>query len=107
MQHLNSVKLEDFHVKLIRPFYHDANYINPYEVATADTQSFIVEECLKYRFKGKQHNKTNMEILIKWKGHTETTWEPYANVASVAVFHQYLRDNGLSRLLRDNFKQKV
>ena len=105
VQHLNSIKLEDFHVKLLRPFNHYSQYINPYEVAATDTQSFIVEQILQHRFIGKKQNKTNMDILVKWAGDTVTTWEPYANLATVAIFHQYLRDQGLSKLLRDNFKK--
>ena len=108
VQHLNSIKMEDFHVKLLRPFHHDAQYTNPYEVAAADTQSFTIEKCLKYRWvKGNKKLKSNMEVLVKWKGYEEPTWEPYVNVADVGIFHQYLRDNKLSFLIRDRFKEAV
>ena len=48
--------------------------------------------------------KSTMEILIKWKGYDKPTWEPYANIANVSIFHDYLRANNLSRLLRQHFK---
>jgi len=104
VQHLDSTKLEDFHVKLIRKFHHDARFVDPISIATSDNQTFEVERILNHRFTTKKQIKSSMEVLVQWVGYKETTWEPYANVATVAIFHEYLRKHGLARLLRDGFK---
>ena len=44
VQHLDSTKYEDFHVKLLKAFNYDPNYVDPVEIATADNQTFVVEK---------------------------------------------------------------
>ena len=105
VQHMDSNKLEDFHVKLLRPFYHDARYTDPSQVATADNLTFEVEAILQHKFTSTKQIKSTMEVLVKWQGYEKPTWEPYANVATVSIFHDYLRTNNLARLLRDHFKE--
>ena len=46
-----------------------------------------------------------MEVLVKWVGYKDITWEPYASIATVAMFHDYLREHSLARLIRDGFKE--
>ena len=105
VQRLDSVKCEDFHVKLLRPFNHDSRFTNPVAVATTDNQSFIVEAIQSHKFSSKKQNKSNMQVLVKWAGYELPTWEPYANVAKLQLFHDYLRQHNLARLLRPNFKE--
>lgn len=57
VQHLDSFKLEDFHVKLLQKFNHDARFTDPTSVATADNQSFIVESILNHRFQPRKQIK--------------------------------------------------
>ena len=105
VQHLDSTKLEDFHVKLIRKFHHDARFTDPISIATSDNQTFEVERIINHRFTARKQIKSNMEVLVKWVGYKDKTWEPYANVATVAIFHDYLREHSLARLIRDGFKE--
>jgi hypothetical protein len=105
VQHMDSNKLEDFHVKLLRPFHHDARHTNPSTVATADNLTFEVEKILNHKFTSDKQIKSNMEVLVKWQGYDKPTWEPYANIANVGIFHDYLRSNNLARLLRASFKE--
>ena len=106
VQHMDSNKIEDFHVKLLRPFHHDARYTDPSKVATADNLTFEVETILDHKFLSAKQMKSTMEVLVQWTGYETPTWEPYSNVANVSVFHEYLRTNNLSRLLRASFKEK-
>ena len=76
VQHLDSVKCEDFHVKLLRQFNHDSRFTDPISVATTDNQSFVVEAIRSHKFSSKQQNKSNMSVLVKWLGFDEPTWEP-------------------------------
>jgi hypothetical protein len=105
VQHMDSNKLEDFHVKLLRPFYHDARHTDPSKVATSDNQTFEVEAILDHKFTSVKQMKSNMEVLVKWEGYDKPSWEPYANVANVSIFHDYLRSNNLARFLRASFKE--
>ena len=106
VQHMDSNKIEDFHVKLLRPFHHDARYTDPSKVATADNLTFEVEAILNHKFSSAKQMKSTMEVLVKWKGYKTPTWEPYANVANVSIFHDYLKTNNWFRLLRNNFKER-
>ena len=105
VQHLDSVKCEDFHVKLLRPFNHDSRFTSPIAVATTDNQSFIVEAIQSHKFSSRKQNRSNMQVLVKWIGYELPTWEPYANVAKLQLFHDYLRKHNLARLLQPNFKE--
>ena len=42
-------KLEDVHVKLLRPYITDAKNITPREVANSDSRTFDVKEILKHK----------------------------------------------------------
>jgi hypothetical protein len=103
---MDSNKIEDFHVKLLRPFHHDARYTDPSKVATADNLTFEVEAILDHKFLSAKQTKSTMEVLVQWTGYETPTWEPYSHVANVSIFHEYLRTNNLSRLLRASFKER-
>ena len=46
-----------------------------------------------------------MEVQVKWHGYDAPTWEPYANVAMVEIFHSYLKKNNLSNFLRKGYRE--
>ena len=106
VQHLDSSKMEDFHVKLLRRYRYNPQYHDPVVAATADRQTFVVETILGHRFVPNRQIRSNMQVLVKWAGYedSENSWEPYANSATVKIFHDYLREHGLQRLLRDAYK---
>jgi hypothetical protein len=74
-------------------------------VATTDNQSFIVEAIKSHKFSSTKQNKSNMQVLVKWAGYEYPTWEPYANVAKLQLFHDYLRKHNLARLIQPHFKE--
>ena len=93
-------------MKLLRKFNYDANYTDPGAVAQADNQSFTVERILSHKFEPRKQIRSNMQLQVKWKGYPTPTWEPYSNVATVKVFHDYLQEHNLQHLLRDGFKRQ-
>jgi Chromo (CHRromatin Organisation MOdifier) domain len=107
VQHLDSTKYEDFHVKLLRAFNYDPNHVDPIDIvdiSTTDSQTFLVERILQHRFTSTKQTRSNMEVQVKWVGYSQSTWEPYANVATNIVFHNYLKDHNLAHLLREGYK---
>jgi hypothetical protein len=103
-QNLANNKLEDFHVKLLQQFHYDSRYVDPAIEALVDSSSFIVEDILDHVFEGKRQIKTEMKFLVKWLGHDQPTWEPYANVAKLKQLHEYLRKNKMERYIQDAFR---
>ena len=75
-------------------------------VAQADNQTFTVERILDHKFVPKKQIKSNMLVYVKWLGYPTPSWEPYANVAKVKVFHDYLRQHKLLHFLREGFKRQ-
>ena len=104
VQHLDSTKYEDFHVKLLRAFNYDPNHVDPVHIATTDNQSFLVDRILNHRFTSKRKLRGSMEVQVRWVGYDRPTWEPYANVANVDKFHSYLKDHNLSSFLREGYR---
>ena len=45
-----------------------------------------------------------MQVLVKWLGYDKPTWEPYANVAKLQLFHEYLQKHNLTKYLQSSFK---
>ena len=59
---------------------------------------FFVESILGRR---NIESRTSAEFLVKWLNYPDSlaTWEPYASLFDVAVFHDYLKREKLTRLL--------
>ena len=75
-------------------------------VAQADNQTFTVESILSHKFVPNQKNRGNMQLYVKWLGYPTPSWEPYANVATVKIFHDYLISHKLQYLLRTGYKKR-
>jgi hypothetical protein len=105
-EHLATRKLEDFHVKLLQPFRHDERTVSPEDVAQTDYNLFAVEEILKHRWTpGKNRTKRWLQFLVKWKGYdaSDSTWEPWENVAKNIVLQTYLGNTpGLKQFVNKN-----
>jgi hypothetical protein len=97
-----TLKNEDYHVKLLHPYYTDDNNPPPREVANSDDRRFDVEEILQH--KGNPKNKTLMKFKVKWTGILNPTWEPWKHLRDNAIFHEYLKKHKLLRLVSPKFK---
>ena len=103
-------KLEQFHIKNMRPFLYDEAMTNPVEVALADTQAWIVDKIVDH--KGKLHPttpKANLSFLVKWKGFGDdaNTWEPWSGLRNNEALHLYLRHLGKTSIIPTQFKHSI
>ena len=59
---------------------------------------FFVESILGRR---NIESRTSVEFLVKFLNYPDSlaTWEPYASLREVSVFHDYLKREKLTRLL--------
>jgi len=86
-------KLEEFHIKNMRPFLYDEAVTNPVEVALADTQAWIVDKILDHRGTlSLKAPKSRLTFLVRWKGFGDeaNTWEPWSGLRNNKALHDYL-----------------
>ena len=104
-RNLATQKLEDFHVKLLVPYYYDSHRTDPAEAAMADSQMFEIETVLDHVFDSKKQLKSMMRFKIKWVGYETPTWEPYKTMSHVQKVHEYLRAKGFSKFIPQVYQQ--
>ena len=65
--------------------------IHPNNIALADVLQFNVEAIRGV--KGTFKRLTSLQFQVKWEGYpeSENTWEPWSNLRSNAVLHEWLR----------------
>jgi hypothetical protein len=93
------------HIKRLRPFYYDPEFVDPIAVATMDNGKFEVEKVIRYRG-DRNGQRKDLEFLIHWKGYDnpdEYTWEPWSmewgrNVKMI----EFLRANKMAYLIPKN-----
>ena len=90
------------HSSRVHPFFGTLN--DAKRVSMVDKEEFLVEEIITHR--GDIKRKTSLEFLVRWQGYSEkdNTWEPWSKLKDNAVLHEYLRKNGLSKLLPASHK---
>jgi hypothetical protein len=99
---MNSVKRkeEDIHVKLLRPFLYDTNFIDPRDVAMKDAISTFTVECI-LEHSGNMKKYGDMDFKVRWVGYDESEdlWLPWKELRDNAQLHLYLRENGMASLI--------
>jgi len=93
LQDIDTLKLEDVHVTLLKAFRIDEESTDSVAVSKADKQSFTVEAIKSHR--GDPKLKSTLAFLVKWKDYEESnnTWEPWAGLRTNAVLHAYLKSH--------------
>jgi hypothetical protein len=99
---LNTKKLRDFHVTLLREFIYDPDHTDPETVAQTDAHLFEVERILSH--KGDIKRKRGLTFKVKFIGDPLEYEEPWANLRSNEVLHAYLRDKGLRTWIPVQFR---
>eukprot|EP01042_Synura_sphagnicola_P002361 gene2361-2830_t len=77
LQDLVTMRNEDVHVSLLKPFHYDPAETDPLTVALADSNSFIVERILDHR--GDLRRVSTLEFKVKWLGYENPDWQPWSN----------------------------
>jgi hypothetical protein len=100
-------KLEDCHVKQLRPFNYDAEETNPRLVAYKDNQHFDVESIVSHS--GDASKVSTLKFIVRWTGYdpNDTTELPWKELRHNKVLHQYLKDNKMKSLIPTAYKETV
>lgn len=107
IQDLVNHKNTDVHITRLRPFLFEPTQTDPERVAQCDQQEFLIEEILAHRWGDPHKRKTStLEFLVSWDGYdeSENSWEPWANLRATQQCHEYLRANGLARLISSKYR---
>ena len=102
LRDLNTKKLRDFHVTLMREFIYDPEYTDPETVAQTDGHLFEVERILSH--KGTIKRKRGLTFKVIFVGDPVEYEEPWANLRTNEVLHAYLRDKGLRTWIPIEFR---
>jgi hypothetical protein len=89
------------HTSRVHPFF--GTLEDARKISMVDKDEFLVEEIISH--KGDIGRKTSLEFLVKWAGYGSeyNTLEPWSNLRNNSVLHDYLRKNGLGRLVPNEF----
>lgn len=104
IENLVNHKIRDTHVSNLTPFYFDPERINPVEVATHDSQEFVIEKILSHT--GSKNRYGQMKFLVRWLGYPpeEDSYEPWSYLKDTEQLHDYLRANNLASLIPKKFR---
>jgi hypothetical protein len=92
-------KTEEVHVKRLKAFDYDPEMDNPLKLAAADYDEFIIERVLEHT--GDPKRKSSLDFLVKWLGYDDShnLWIPWKEARLNAKVHEYLKNEGLERLI--------
>jgi len=94
------------HVKYLHPFYYDAEYTNPRQIANKDNQSYDIDKILDHS--GNKKWPSYMKFKVQWMPinnlPAEVTWEPWKMLRSTIALHAYLNENGMKNLIPKVYK---
>ena len=112
---LNSYTLKDlinhkdkiYHVTDLKVFNFDPTKTNTQDVARKDYLEFFIEKILNHR--GNKNKSGQLEFLIQWLGYEESknSWEPWKALRDTEKLHDYLRLQGMSKLIPKKFKNSL
>jgi hypothetical protein len=80
------------------------NTLDPVEAAVRNKKMYLIDKVVRHRGSFKPHKK--LRFLIHWKGFDseEDTWEPWSNLRSNEVVHNYLRNHRASFLIPARYR---
>ena len=92
-------------IHVLREYHHDDRRVDPIEVKLKDSANeHLVDSIWAHEMPTKKRTVSGMKFLVKWKGWEEPTWQWWADMRDNAVAHEYLRAQGLERLIPKKFK---
>ena len=83
----------------LKRFQNDTIRVDPLHVAAKDNEEDEVDAILAHIRDPKR--KSTMDFVVCWTGYTdsENLWLPWTELRLNPKLHQYLRDNGMERLI--------
>jgi hypothetical protein len=103
--------LQDFHVRLLKPFIVDEG-VDPVRVAVSDaTNMEVVEKIIKHagisRKGAKKVRLSAVKFLVKFVGIKKPQWVIHKDLTSNVKLHAYLREHHLEDLIKERFREAV
>jgi hypothetical protein len=97
-------KLEDFHLKQLRPFNYDSSETDPKLVAYKDNRHFAVESIISHT--GDRKMKSEMKFVVRWAGYdaSQDSELPWKELRTNVALHNYLRENKMKSLIPKDFR---
>jgi hypothetical protein len=94
----NKEEIVDIH--RLQPFRYDPHIHDPLAIAAKDYQEFGVERIIKHA--GDIRRPSSLDFLVRWTGYDESEdlWLPWKELRTNVKLHDYLRDKGLTPLLK-------
>ena len=107
LRDLASGVVSSYNSHLLRPYHHDPEVDDPRETALKEKQMYLVEAIREHR--GNIRKVTTLEFLVKWQGYKEAdnSWEPWKNLRNNAKLHEYLRSQGMEKLIPQQFRTQA
>jgi hypothetical protein len=89
------------HTSRVHPYF--GTMEDAKRVSMVDREEFLVEEILDHQ--GDVNRKSSLRFKVRWAGYNSEhdSYEPWSELRSNSVLHDYLRKNGLVRLIPDEF----
>ena len=101
LQNLLNGETRDVHVSRIRPYLNtsDTSLEKMRSIAVRDHHEFVVDTVLEHT--GDPKKKSELSFKVRWQGYTDEhdSWEPWKNLRLVDKLHDYLRNNGMAKLV--------
>ena len=118
VQHLVTNKLEDLHVKLLKPFMYDADQTDPEQIAAQDEGYHVLAEVHQHRFvkdnivydgSNSRGKLSHLQLLVRYEGDEEPLWQKWSvdtKLNHATLVHDYLRENKLARFIPAQYKRR-
>ena len=98
-------ELNPVNITRLRQFDYDPLVTDPRLVANRENRVFDVEKVLAHR--GNTKRLGSLEFLVQWRGFSsdDNSWEPWKNLRTNFVLHDYLRSKGLDAFIPHTFRR--
>jgi hypothetical protein len=85
--------------------YKEQGWLSPEQVASRDNDLIPVVAIQGHKFINNGHKiQKNMLINVVYANSNKATWQSYNNIKNVSIFHQYLREHQLEKLIPKAFR---
>jgi hypothetical protein len=99
-------KIEQVNVSRLVPFYYDARYTDPRQIANTDVQYYDVRAVLSHT--GNKNRPSYMTFQVEWEPvgdlPASITTEPWASMRDTEALHIYLRNAGMANIIPRKFR---
>ena len=104
LQDLVTLKESVHHVKQLKSFQWDSEFVNPTDVARANQNEFLIDAIKAHR--GNWTKVSSLQFLVSWSGYDESfdQWLPWKELRLTEQLHAYLREHGKERLIPRNIE---